>query len=591
MAEIVLDRVTKSYPDGAMAVQELSLTIAEGEFIILVGPSGCGKSTTLNMIAGLEDISSGELRIGGERVNEKAPKDRDIAMVFQSYALYPHMTVRQNIAFPLTLAKMKKAEITKKVEDTARILDLTDVLDRKPAQLSGGQRQRVAMGRAIVRHPKAFLMDEPLSNLDAKLRVQMRGEIARLQRRLGTTTVYVTHDQTEAMTLGDRVVVMRGGVVQQIGTPDELYERPANLFVAGFIGSPAMNFFPAGRTETGLSLAFGEITLTQPVLDLLAANSAPKDVIVGVRPEHLQDAALIDAYQRISLAELRGERRPGRVVGRRQVRLLHRRGSGRALRPAIRTRRRNRGSGTRIRCPGAGRVEGRQRQEARISLRHIATRGVRSRQRCESDGRPAARGAVTQPLVQVRAHLDAHFGRTDPDVASVTFLGTESLDVLRYHPHADGVVHYVSLGCSRHPMVDPTAVFADPEHGPRAEVVLRLRDPGAITGLARSLAIVAASPAVEGVVLTTDALVDLGTPLWARPSGRAPFTAVLLGDSDIADLPLDPPRDPVRFLAATPITATEAAWVRLKGADAMRAAWLSDGVDVLDPNRPAAQPH
>jgi multiple sugar transport system ATP-binding protein len=300
MAEIVLDRVTKSYPDGAMAVQELSLTIAEGEFVILVGPSGCGKSTTLNMIAGLEDISSGELRIGGERVNEKAPKDRDIAMVFQSYALYPHMTVRQNIAFPLTLAKMKKVEITEKVEDTARILDLIDVLDRKPAQLSGGQRQRVAMGRAIVRHPKAFLMDEPLSNLDAKLRVQMRGEIARLQRRLGTTTVYVTHDQTEAMTLGDRVVVMRGGVVQQIGTPDELYERPANLFVAGFIGSPAMNFFPAGLTETGLRLTFGEITLTQPVLDLLATNSAPKDVIVGVRPEQLQDAALIDAYQRIS---------------------------------------------------------------------------------------------------------------------------------------------------------------------------------------------------------------------------------------------------------------------------------------------------
>jgi len=249
------------------------------------------------MIAGLEDISSGELRIGGERVNEKAPKDRDIAMVFQSYALYPHMTVRQNIAFPLTLAKMKKADIAQKVEDTARILDLSDVLDRKPAQLSGGQRQRVAMGRAIVRQPKAFLMDEPLSNLDAKLRVQMRGEIARLQRRLGTTTVYVTHDQTEAMTLGDRVVVMRGGVVQQIGTPDELYERPANLFVAGFIGSPSMNFFPATLTATGLRLPFGEVTLTPPVLDLLAAHS---DVIVGVRPEHLQDAALIDAYQRIS---------------------------------------------------------------------------------------------------------------------------------------------------------------------------------------------------------------------------------------------------------------------------------------------------
>jgi Suppressor of fused protein (SUFU) len=196
---------------------------------------------------------------------------------------------------------------------------------------------------------------------------------------------------------------------------------------------------------------------------------------------------------------------------------------------------------------------------------------------------------VTQPLERVRAHLDAHFGHTEPDVASVTFLGAEQLDVLRYRP--DGVVHYVSLGCSRHPMVDPTAVFADPEHGPRAEVVLRLRDPGAITGLARSLAIVAASPAVEGVVLTTDALVDLGAPLWVRPSGRAPFTAVLLGDSDIADLPLDPPRDPVRFLAATPITATEAAWVRLKGAEAMRDAWRSDGVDVLDPNRPAAQPN
>src|ERR1700730_5692207 len=300
MAEIVLDRVTKSYPDGAMAVKELSITIAEGEFIILVGPSGCGKSTTLNMIAGLEDISSGELRIGGERVNERAPKDRDIAMVFQSYALYPHMTVRQNIAFPLTLTKMKKAEIADKVEDTARMLDLTDVLDRKPSQLSGGQRQRVAMGRAIVRHPKAFLMDEPLSNLDAKLRVQMRGEIARLQRRLGTTTVYVTHDQTEAMTLGDRVVVMRGGVVQQIGTPDELYERPANLFVAGFIGSPAMNFFPAGRTETGLNLPFGEVTLTQPVHDVLAQHPTAEKIIVGVRPEHLQDAALIDGYQRIS---------------------------------------------------------------------------------------------------------------------------------------------------------------------------------------------------------------------------------------------------------------------------------------------------
>ncbi len=299
MGEIVLDRVTKSYPDGATAVKELSVTIADGEFIILVGPSGCGKSTTLNMIAGLEEISSGELRIGGERVNERAPKDRDIAMVFQSYALYPHMTVRQNIAFPLTLAKLKKAEIASKVEETAKILDLTELLDRKPAQLSGGQRQRVAMGRAIVRDPKAFLMDEPLSNLDAKLRVQMRSEIARLQHRLGTTTVYVTHDQTEAMTLGDRVVVLRAGEAQQIGTPEELYSRPANLFVAGFIGSPAMNFFPATMTDVGVRLPFGEVTLTQEVHDLLAQHNAPANVIVGIRPEHLEDASLIDTYARI----------------------------------------------------------------------------------------------------------------------------------------------------------------------------------------------------------------------------------------------------------------------------------------------------
>lgn len=299
MAEIVLEHVNKSYSDGHVAVRDLSLTIADGEFLILVGPSGCGKTTTLNMIAGLEDISSGELRIGGQRVNEKAPKDRDIAMVFQSYALYPHMSVRQNIAFPLTLAKLKKADIAAKVEETAKILDLSGLLDRKPSQLSGGQRQRVAMGRAIVRHPKAFLMDEPLSNLDAKLRVQMRGEIARLQKRLGTTTVYVTHDQTEAMTLGDRVVVMHGGVAQQIGTPTELYERPANLFVAGFIGSPAMNFFPATLTPIGLTLPFGEVTLAPEVREVIAQHQRPANVIVGIRPEHIADAALIDGYQRI----------------------------------------------------------------------------------------------------------------------------------------------------------------------------------------------------------------------------------------------------------------------------------------------------
>ena len=307
MAEIVLDRVTKRYPDGATPVKDLSLTIADGEFVILVGPSGCGKSTTLNMIAGLEDITSGELRIGGARVNEKAPRDRDIAMVFQSYALYPHMTVRQNIAFPLTLAKMGKTEIATKVAETAKVLDLTELLDRKPSQLSGGQRQRVAMGRAIVRNPKAFLMDEPLSNLDAKLRVQMRAEIARLQNRLGTTTVYVTHDQTEAMTLGDRVVVLRAGEAQQIGTPDELYNSPANLFVAGFIGSPAMNFFPAAPSVHGLRLPFGEVTLGDTVRNALSRQDHPADVIVGVRPEAFEDAALIDARERAHALTFRVE--------------------------------------------------------------------------------------------------------------------------------------------------------------------------------------------------------------------------------------------------------------------------------------------
>src|ERR1700760_1278026 len=244
MAEIILDNVTKRYPDGALAVDKINLDIHDGEFVILVGPSGCGKSTTLNMIAGLEDITEGELRIGDRVVNNMTPKDRDIAMVFQSYALYPHMTVRQNMGFALKLAKTPQNVIDEKVEEAARILDLTQHLDRKPANLSGGQRQRVAMGRAIVRDPAVFLMDEPLSNLDAKLRVQMRTQVSRIQRRLGTTTVYVTHDQTEAMTLGDRVAVLRGGLLQQVGSPTELYHRPDNLFVAGFIGSPSMNFLP-----------------------------------------------------------------------------------------------------------------------------------------------------------------------------------------------------------------------------------------------------------------------------------------------------------------------------------------------------------
>jgi multiple sugar transport system ATP-binding protein len=300
MAEIVLDQVTKRFPDGALAVDKISLDIADGEFVILVGPSGCGKSTTLNMIAGLEDITSGELRIGGKIVNNMAPKDRDIAMVFQSYALYPHMTVRENMGFALKLAKTPKAVIDEKVIEAARILDLTQHLDRKPANLSGGQRQRVAMGRAIVRDPAAFLMDEPLSNLDAKLRVQMRTEVSRIQRRLGTTMVYVTHDQTEAMTLGDRVAVMRNGVLQQVASPQELYERPANLFVAGFIGSPAMNFM-AGTLEDGrMRTALGDIPLTSRLRQTLESSGAGREVIVGIRPENFEDASLVPADVRDS---------------------------------------------------------------------------------------------------------------------------------------------------------------------------------------------------------------------------------------------------------------------------------------------------
>jgi len=295
VADIVLDKVTKRYPDGALAVDKIDLEIADGEFVILVGPSGCGKSTTLNMIAGLEDISEGELRIGGKLVNNIAPKDRDIAMVFQSYALYPHMTVRGNMAFALKLAKTPQAVIDQKVEEAARVLDLTQHLDRKPANLSGGQRQRVAMGRAIVRDPQAFLMDEPLSNLDAKLRVQMRTEVSRLQKRLATTTVYVTHDQTEAMTLGDRVAVMRSGKLQQVGPPQELYNDPANLFVAGFIGSPAMNFMPARLEQGKLRTKLGDLALSDEMRRALEQRAGERDVILGLRPESFEDAALLPA--------------------------------------------------------------------------------------------------------------------------------------------------------------------------------------------------------------------------------------------------------------------------------------------------------
>jgi multiple sugar transport system ATP-binding protein len=292
MAEITMRNLVKQYGDGFKAVNDISLDIADGEFMILVGPSGCGKSTLLRMIVGLEDITSGELQIGGERVNEKAPRDRNLSMVFQNYALYPHLTVFENIAFPLRLRKdVPDDEIRRKVEAAAETLELTEHLDRKPANLSGGQRQRVAMGRAIVRDALAFLFDEPLSNLDAKLRGQMRTEILRLQRRMGTTTVYVTHDQTEAMTLGDRVALMRRGEVQQVGTPRDLYEQPRNMFVAGFIGSPPMNFV-GGKIEDGcLELPF--VTFDLPD-DLKAAVGDREYVTVGIRPERFEDASIID---------------------------------------------------------------------------------------------------------------------------------------------------------------------------------------------------------------------------------------------------------------------------------------------------------
>src|SRR5215216_7149382 len=292
MAEIQFKEITKRYPDGFEAVKAIDLDIGDGEFMILVGPSGCGKSTALRMIAGLEDITEGDLIIGGERVNDLAPRDRDIAMVFQNYALYPHMTVRDNMGFALKLAKADPGEIDRKVMEAAKILDLEQHLERKPANLSGGQRQRVAMGRAIVRSPKVFLMDEPLSNLDAKLRVQMRTEVSRIQKRLGTTMVYVTHDQTEAMTLGDRVAVMRAGIIQQVDTPANLYESPQNLFVAGFIGSPSMNFLPGRLEGDVVKTPIGDVPLSERVRQGIQSAGSGREVIVGMRPEHFEDAAV-----------------------------------------------------------------------------------------------------------------------------------------------------------------------------------------------------------------------------------------------------------------------------------------------------------
>jgi multiple sugar transport system ATP-binding protein len=317
MASLSLEHIYKKYPNGFEAVKDFNLEIADKEFIIFVGPSGCGKSTTLRMIAGLEDISSGTLKIDGKVMNDVEPKDRDIAMVFQNYALYPHMTVYDNMAFGLKLRKVPKDEIDKMVRNAAKILDLTQLLDRKPKALSGGQRQRVAMGRAIVRNPKVFLMDEPLSNLDAKLRVQMRSEIAKLHQRLGTTIIYVTHDQTEAMTLGTRIVVMKDGVVQQVDTPQHLYDSPCNLFVAGFMGSPQMNFLDVTVKVQG-NQAF--LTLDGKDIPLNAAKSkalidggyAGKTVIMGIRPEDIYDdddrmqKAAIEFKIKINVYELLG---------------------------------------------------------------------------------------------------------------------------------------------------------------------------------------------------------------------------------------------------------------------------------------------
>ncbi len=310
MAQVSIRKIVKAYEGGVQAVKGIDLDIADHEFVVLVGPSGCGKSTTLRMIAGLEEITSGEIAIGGTVVNDIPPRDRDIAMVFQNYALYPHMSVYDNMAFGLTLRKFPKEEIKRRVDNAARILDITSLLERKPKALSGGQRQRVAMGRAIVRDPKVFLFDEPLSNLDAKLRVQMRTEIKKVHQTVRTTTVYVTHDQVEAMTLADRVVVMNHGVIEQVGPPQELYHRPATRFVAGFIGSPAMNFIPA-RVENGsgalrLNLPNGIVLPVPEERTHRYKPAAGKEVLFGIRPEHLTEPKNLDR-QNIAVFELTPE--------------------------------------------------------------------------------------------------------------------------------------------------------------------------------------------------------------------------------------------------------------------------------------------
>ena len=314
MATLSLRNVKKIYDNKVTAVHDFNLEIADKEFIVLVGPSGCGKSTTLRMVAGLEDISEGDLIIGGKRMNDVEPKDRDIAMVFQSYALYPHMTVYENMAFALKLRKMPKEEIDRRVREAAAILDITQYLERKPRALSGGQRQRVAIGRAIVREPQVFLMDEPLSNLDAKLRNQMRAEIIKLRQRINTTFIYVTHDQTEAMTLGDRIVIMKDGFIQQVGTPQEVFEHPVNVFVAGFIGTPQMNFFGAQLLKDGedyyVTCAGAKVALPPAIQEKLRAKEVPaQDIILGIRPEHInfvRDQSFDTMSGKVDVSEMMG---------------------------------------------------------------------------------------------------------------------------------------------------------------------------------------------------------------------------------------------------------------------------------------------